>query len=62
VRQRAEIYCQLDVLVVLLQERRRELLAETREHPAMRLLRQIPSIGPIRAAVVPVLVLVLGVQ
>jgi hypothetical protein len=29
---------------------RRELLAESRKHPAQRLLRQILSIGPIRAA------------
>jgi hypothetical protein len=51
VRRRAEIYYQqFDVLVALRQEVRRELLAESRKHPAMRLLRQIPSIGPIRAA------------
>jgi hypothetical protein len=51
VRRRAEIYYQqLDVLVALRQEVRRELLAESRKHPAMRLLWQIPSIGPIRAA------------
>jgi transposase len=51
VRRRAEIYYrQLDVLAALRQEVRRELLAESRKHPAMRLLRQIPSIGPIRAA------------
>src|SRR5580765_6654413 len=51
VRRRAEIYYrQLDVLVALRQEVRRELLAESRKHPAMSLLRQIPSIGPIRAA------------
>jgi transposase len=43
-------YQQLDVLVALRQQVRRELLAESRKHPAMRLLRQIPSIGPIRAA------------
>src|SRR5450631_1011154 len=43
-------YQQLDVLVALRQHVRRELLAESRKHPAMRLLRQIPSIGPIRAA------------
>src|SRR6202045_4904295 len=41
---------QFDVLVALRQEVRRDLLAESRKHPAMRLLRQIPSIGPIRAA------------
>ena len=51
VRRRAEIYYQqFDVLVALRQEVRRELLAESQKHPAMRLLRQIPSIGPIRAA------------
>ena len=31
-------------------EARRELLAESHKHPAVKLLRQIPSIGPIRAA------------
>jgi transposase len=51
VRRRAEIYYQqFDALAALRQEVRRELLAESRKHPAMRLLRQIPSIGPIRAA------------
>ena len=51
VRHRAEIYYQqFDALAALRQEVRRELLAESRKHPAMRLLRQIPSIGPIRAA------------
>jgi hypothetical protein len=29
---------------------RRELLAESKKHNATRLLRQVPSIGPIRAA------------
>src|ERR1700704_2663598 len=51
VRRRAEIYYQkFDALADLRQEVRRELLAESRKPPAMRLLRQIPSIGPIRAA------------
>ena len=51
VRRRAEVYYQqFDVLAALRQEVRRELLAESRKHPAVRLLRQIPSIGPIRAA------------
>jgi len=51
VRRRAEIYYQqFDALAALRQEVRRELWAESRKHPAMRLLRQIPSIGPIRAA------------
>ena len=35
---------------------RRELLAEARKHPAMRLLRQIPAIGPIRAALLIALI------
>jgi hypothetical protein len=48
---RAELYYQqFDALAALRQGTRRELLAEARKHPAMRLLRQIPAIGPIRAA------------
>src|ERR1700733_8559907 len=51
VRRRAEIYYQqFDALAALRQQVRRELLAESRKHPAVRLLRQIPAIGPIRAA------------
>lgn len=51
VRRRAEIYYQqFDVLARLRQETRRELLAEGRKHSPTRLLRRIPSIGPIRAA------------
>jgi transposase len=50
VRRRAEIYYQkFDALAALRQEVRRELLTESRKHPALR-FRQIPSIGPIRAA------------
>lgn len=52
VRIRAEfLYQQLDGLQELYQGVRRDLLAESRKHPATKLLRQIPSIGPIRAAV-----------
>jgi transposase len=52
VRCRAEfIYQQLDGLQGLHQRVRRDLLVESRKHPATKLLRQIPSIGPIRAAV-----------
>src|SRR5712664_1886857 len=52
VRRRAEIYYpQLDALRALRQQVRRDLLAESREHPAWKRLCQIPSIGPIRAAV-----------
>ena len=51
VRRRAEIYYQqLDALSSLRQQVRRELLAESRKHKASKLLCQIPSIGPIRAA------------
>jgi transposase len=52
VRQRAEFYYQqLDALRALRQEVRRELLAESKKHKAWKRLCQIPSIGPIRAAV-----------
>ncbi len=48
---RAErLYQQLDLLQPVRQEARRDLLSESRKHPAVKLLRQIPSIGPIRAA------------
>jgi len=51
VRRRAEFYYQqLDALRTVRQEVRRELLAESKKHPAWKLLCQIPSIGPIRAA------------
>ena len=50
VRRRAEIYYQqLDALRSLREQVRRDLLAEGRKHSAMKWLRQIPSIGPIRA-------------
>jgi transposase len=51
VRRRAEFYYQqLDALRALRQQVRRELLAESGKHKASQLLCQIPSIGPIRAA------------
>jgi len=57
VRRRAELYyLQFDTLAVLRQGVRRELLAESRKHPATKLLRQIPSIGPIRAALLIALI------
>jgi transposase len=56
-KRRAELYYQqFDALAALRQGTRRELLAEARKHPAMRLLRQIPAIGPIRAALLIALV------
>ena len=51
VRLRAErLYQQLDLLQPVRQEARRDLLRESQNHHAVKLLRQIPSIGPIRAA------------
>lgn len=51
VRRRAEhYYQQLDVLRLLRQEVRRDLLVESKKHKAWKLLRRIPGIGPIRAA------------
>ena len=51
VRLRAErLYQQLDLLQPVRQEARRDLLREGRQHDAVKMLRQIPSIGPIRAA------------
>jgi transposase len=51
VRRRAEFYYQqLDALRVLRRQVRRDLLSESAHHKATQRLRQIPSIGPIRAA------------
>ena len=51
VRRRAEFYYQqLDALRSLRQEVRRDLLTESARHQATQRLRQIPAIGPIRAA------------
>jgi transposase len=43
------LYQQLDVLHALRREARRELMQECRKHAAVRLLRSIPFLGPIRA-------------
>src|SRR3979411_2011445 len=51
VRVRAQrLYQQLDGLQPVRLQARRELLLESHKHPAVRLLRQIPAIGPIRSA------------
>jgi hypothetical protein len=51
VRIRAErLYQQLDSLQPLRLQARCELLGESHKHAAVQLLRQIPSIGPIRSA------------
>jgi hypothetical protein len=52
VRRRTEFYYQqLDALRSLRQEVRRDLLAESKKHSAWKQLCEIPSMGPIRAAV-----------
>ncbi len=51
-RRRAELlYQQLDALQALRREARRELIAESRKHEAVKQLRTVPYLGPIRAAV-----------
>ena len=51
VRRRAELlYQQMDGLLALRHTARGELLAESRQHQAVKILRQVPSIGPLRAA------------
>jgi hypothetical protein len=51
VRRRAEqLYQQLDALMKMRREARRELLTESKKHSAQKLLRQIPLLGPIRVA------------
>jgi transposase len=57
VHRRAEFYYQqLDALRSLRHEVRHDLLAESKKHKAMKLLCQIPSIGPIRAALLIALI------
>jgi transposase len=57
VHRRAELsYEQLDALVPLRKQARQELLAESKKHRAWKLLRTIPSLGPIRAAVLMAIV------
>jgi hypothetical protein len=54
---RAEFYYQqLDALRSLRHQIRRDLLAESKKHKASKLLCQIPSIGPIRAALLIALI------
>jgi transposase len=52
VRKRATwLYQQLDQVAGLRRQARRALLTEAQKHPASRSLRSIPSLGPIRAAI-----------
>lgn len=57
VRRRAEqLYQHLDLLQALRQQVRRELLRESRKHAITAKLRQIPCVGPIRAALLVALI------
>jgi len=57
VRRRAEIFYEhLDAVRPVRQKARRELLNESRKHQAATLLRNVPCIGPIRAALLVALV------
>ena len=50
-RQRAKLlYQELDLLLELRRPARRGLLTESRKHPAQKILRTIPGLGPIRVA------------
>jgi transposase len=57
VRRRAErLYEQLDHLLPIRREARRELLKESQKHPANKLLQEVPRLGPIRVALLMALV------
>lgn len=52
VRRRTDLlYRQLDLLLPLRHEARKSLLAESRKHAAQKVLLSIPSLGPVRVAV-----------
>jgi len=56
-RGRAErLYKQMDLLMPLRQEARAAMLAESRKHPAHKILCSIPAIGPVRAAILMALI------
>lgn len=48
----SKLFKELDFLTELRNEAETELLAEARKHPATKVLRSIPGIGPVRAAVI----------
>ena len=57
VRRRAQLfYLQLDMLVLLRKQARQELLVEGKKHQGWKFLRSIPTLGPIRAAVLMAIV------
>ena len=48
----SKLFKELDCLTELRNEAEKELLTEARKHPATKVLRSIPGIGPVRAAVI----------
>ncbi len=44
------LYAELDALLEVRADARRQMLEEAKRHPAVRLLRSVPFIGPVRAA------------
>ena len=48
----SRLFKELDCLTELRDEAEKDLLAEARKHPATKILRSIPGIGPLRAAVI----------
>ena len=55
-RRAEHLYQQLDIMKRLRQQARRELLAESRKYQVTSQLRQIPYVGPIRAALLVALI------
>ncbi len=52
VRRRTEwLYQQLDTLLLLRRDARKAMIAESQKHPAYKVLRSIPTLGPVRVAV-----------
>jgi transposase len=48
----ARLWTELDCLGILCEDAGRELVAEARKHAATKVLRSVPGIGPVRAAVI----------
>lgn len=48
----ARLFQELDTVTELRKEAEKDLVAEARKHPAFNILRSIPGIGPLRAAVI----------
>jgi transposase len=46
----AMLYQELDCLSPLRKEARKNMVAEVRRHPAYKILKQVPSLGPVRVA------------